>query len=49
MTAQASRQRLQDLTAEQLQRKQMQDTLVLETELKNSKKNIEKLTAQQQK
>lgn len=49
MTAQASRQRLQDLTAEQLQRKQMQDTLVLETELKNSKKDIEKLTAQQQK
>ena len=49
MTAQASRQRLQDLTAEQLQRKQMQDTLILETELKNSKKNIEKLTAQQQK
>lgn len=49
MTAQASRQRLQDLTAEQLQCKQMQDTLVLETELKNSKKDIEKLTAQQQK
>lgn len=49
MTAQASRLRLQDLTAEQLQLKHMQNTLVLETEMKNSKKNIEKITAQQQK